>query len=79
MTMTEMGSRAVVRRIGPGNWVECAGGVCLHPKRMLKFEARKKDSQIVCNVYEDGSWRRVEHYHPDCYEVAGRPHGSPAS
>jgi hypothetical protein len=33
--------------------------------------------QMICNVYADGVWQRVEHFHAECYETAGRPYGDP--
>ena len=32
---------------------------------------------MICNVYTDGQWDRVEHYHRECYEQAGSPYGEP--
>ncbi len=64
-------SRAVVRLIEAGSAVECT--TC---EALLKFRARQRDQQVICNVYEDGVWQRVEHYHPECYDVAGLPHGA---
>jgi hypothetical protein len=29
-------------------------------------------------VYENGVWKRVEHYHAECYEAAGEPYGAAA-
>ena len=63
-------SRAVTRLIEPGNYIECE--TC---GQRVKFEARKKSQQVICNVYEDGKWIRVEHYHTDCYGEQGQPYG----
>ncbi len=63
-------SRAVVRLIEAGSQVEC--WTC---EVLLKFRARQRDEQVICNVYEDGVWQRVEHFHPDCYDEVGRPYG----
>ena len=63
-------TRAVVRFVEPGSMVDCAS--C---RAQVKFSARAKVKQVICNVYEDGRWARVEHYHLDCYESAGHPHG----
>jgi hypothetical protein len=41
----------------------------------VKFQAKVRNRQAICNVYERGVWKRVEHFHADCYEAAGRPHG----
>jgi hypothetical protein len=66
-------SRAVSRYIEAGNTATCAA--CKLP---VKFRAKSKLQQVIANVYTEGVWERVEHYHVDCYENAGRPYG-PAS
>ena len=63
-------SRAVTRLIEAGNTASCAG--CRLP---VKFRAKSRLTQVIANVYKDGVWERVEHYHLDCYENAGRPYG----
>ena len=65
-------SRAVVRFIEAGNDV-----VCEHCQLPVKFVARVRGRQVIANVYIDGRWARVEHYHEGCYEQAGEPFGSP--
>jgi hypothetical protein len=65
-------SRAVERRIEPGSSVFCAA--C---DEQVKFMAKSKLMQIICNVYVDGRWDRVEHFHALCYADAGEPHGKP--
>ena len=62
-------SRAVARYIEAGNTASCAA--CKLP---VKFRAKSKLQQVIANVYNDGVWERVEHYHFDCYENAGRPY-----
>ena len=69
-----MNSRAVIRQVEPGSTASCA-----HCGAAVKFVARAQLRQVIANVYEDGSWVRVEHYHADCYEDAGQPYGPPAS
>lgn len=72
MASTTLTSRAVVRFIEAGNSAMCAScGVA------VQFRARVKTQQVICNVYEDGRWDRVEHFHRDCYDVAGQPFGAP--
>jgi len=66
-------SRAVIRAIEPGCAATCAR--CDEP---VKFIARVNGRQVIANVYEDGRWNRVEHFHFDCYEEAGSPYGQPA-
>ncbi len=63
-------SRAVLRLIEPGSVAECP-----HCGERVKFRARHRDQQVICNVYEDGVWQRVEQYHLLCYEEAGSPYG----
>jgi hypothetical protein len=65
-------SRAVLRSVEPGNDVVCAA--CGLP---VKFAARTHPRQVIANIYIDGSWDRVEHYHERCYEEAGEPYGPP--
>lgn len=67
------GTRAVARQIEPGLRAECP--VCEQP---VKFNARTNSSarrQVIANVYVDGKWDRVEHFHAVCYEEAGSPYG----
>lgn len=65
-------SRSVLRAIEPGNSALCAS--CGAP---VKFVARAQLKQVIANVYVDGAWNRVEHFHEECYETAGRPYGEP--
>jgi hypothetical protein len=66
-------TRAVVRVVDPGNDVLCA-----HCGRQIKFAARTHPRQVIANVYEAGSWKRVDHYHEECYADAGEPYGQSA-
>lgn len=72
-TTTVGKSRAVLRAIEPG----CAAS-CASCGEAVKFVARVNGRQIIANVYEDGRWNRVEHFHEDCYDAVQRPHGDPA-
>ena len=63
-------ARAVLRDVEPGSTVECT-----HCDERVKFQAKVRHKQVICNVYEDGKWIRVEHFHADCYTAAGEPHG----
>ncbi|MHB8505418.1 MAG: hypothetical protein ACYDEN_06840 [Acidimicrobiales bacterium] len=63
-------SRAVLRPVDPGNDVSCA-----HCGEPVKFVARHHLRQVIANVYVAGRWNRVEHFHEDCYQAAGAPHG----
>ena len=68
-----MTSRAVVRPVEPGN-----SAVCVHCGAPVKFVARAQLKQVIANVYEAGVWKRVEHFHADCYVEHGEPHGTAA-
>ncbi len=63
-------SRAVFRLIEAGSAVTCVG--C---GDHIKFRARLRARQAICNVYVKGVWQRVEHFHEDCYVEAGEPYG----
>jgi hypothetical protein len=65
-----MHSRAVLRSIDPGNSASCS-----HCAAPVKFVARAQLKQVIANVYIDGKWNRVEHFHEPCYETAGDPYG----
>lgn len=66
-------SRAVTRTIEAGSTAECA-----HCGDRVKFQAKIRAYQVICNVYTDGRWERVEHYHSDCYDQVGKPYGEAA-
>lgn len=63
-------SRAVLRLIEAGSMAECP-----HCNERVKFRARHRDQQVICNVYEDGVWKRVEQYHEECYGKIDEPYG----
>ena len=65
-------SRAVERAIEPGN-----SAICVHCGAPVKFVARAQLRQVIANVYVDGAWNRVEHFHADCYVEADQPYGDP--
>lgn len=67
-------SRAALRLIEPGSTVDCAA--C---GNRVKFQARLRLQQVICNVYIDNTWDRVEHFHAECYDEAGRPYGEPTA
>ena len=64
-------SRAVLRDVEPGSSVDC-----VHCGERVKFQAKVRNKQVICNVYVKGSWARVEHFHDGCYDQAGGPHGA---
>jgi hypothetical protein len=63
-------SRAVTRSIEAGNTAECT-----HCGERVKFQAKIRGYQVICNVYTDGRWDRVEHFHADCYAEVKEPYG----
>jgi hypothetical protein len=67
-------SRAVLRRIEPGNMA-----VCSHCNQAVKFAAKLHKMQVIANVYVDGRWNRVEHFHDECYGEASSPYGDARS
>lgn len=50
--------------------------MCAHCGAAVKFVARAQLRQVIANVYENGVWARVEHYHADCYKEANEPYGA---
>ncbi len=69
---TKWQSRAVIRSIDAGNSAYCA-----HCDELIKFRAKVRAQQVICNVYVKGKWDRVEHFHLECYTLAGSPFGTP--
>ncbi len=67
-------SRAALRIIEPGSLVDCS-----HCGQRVKFQARLRLQQVICNVYNGNMWERVEHFHAECYLEAGSPHGEPSA
>jgi hypothetical protein len=49
--------------------------VCVHCSQPVKFAAKLHKMQVIANVYVDGRWNRVEHFHDECYEEAASPFG----
>jgi hypothetical protein len=64
-------SRGVRRRVEPGE-----GNVCSKCGDPIRFSSKVPAHQIIANVYENGVWKRVEHFHEQCYFEAGNPYGS---
>lgn len=63
-------SRAVLRDVEAGSSVDCA-----RCGERVKFQAKVRNKQVICNIYTSGVWNRVEHFHQACYEEAGSPYG----
>jgi hypothetical protein len=64
------GTRAVVRTIDAGS-----STICERCEQPVKFSAKVKRHQVICNVYVKGAWDRVEHFHLECYLEGGSPYG----
>lgn len=73
ISSTALASRAVQRRVEAGSSV-----MCVTCDEQVKFAAKQNRQQVIANVYVDGRWDRVEHYHADCYHDAGAPYGEAA-
>jgi hypothetical protein len=67
---TPQQSRAALRLVEAGSSVNCA--FC---GERIKYSAKERQVQVIANVYVDGAWDRVEHYHDHCYHSAGNPYG----
>lgn len=65
-------SRAVYRLVEAGSAV-----TCVRCGEHIKFKAKIRAKQVICNVYTKGVWQRVEHFHEDCYARAEQPYGPP--
>ena len=74
MSKTVTESRAVLRTVAAGSTVVCSR--CDH---QIKFAAKTPSRQVIANVYVDGVWKQVEHFHAECYDEAGQPYGPPAA
>jgi hypothetical protein len=84
--LPDITTRAVERICSAGERRDCA-----HCGENIGFEARKKNRQVIANIYmkQDvlgrwrtlkpgqygGQWDRVEHFHPGCYDELGQPYG----
>jgi hypothetical protein len=71
--IARLDTRAVVRSVEAGSFIECS-----RCGERVKFQAKIRTQQVICNIYVDGRWDRVEHYHTECYGEAGEPHGAAA-
>lgn len=67
-------TRAVLRSVEAGSFAEC-----VRCGERVKFQAKLRNQQVICNVYVDGRWNRVEHFHASCYQEAGHPYGQAAA
>ena len=60
------------RSVEAGNSAACA-----HCGAPIKFAAKVRARQVIANVYDEGVWQRVEHFHAECYVEAREPYGTP--
>ena len=67
-------SRAVERVIVPDVVERCVQ--CGEP---IRYVAKSLACRVIANVYEDGRWDRVEHFHAHCYFDASQPYGTAAA
>jgi hypothetical protein len=65
-----LGTRVVERNIVAGTSAYCTG--CDQP---VKFRAKDKAKEAIANVYLDGMWDHLEHWHSECYAAAEEPYG----
>jgi len=72
-TKTALSTRAVLRTIEAGS-----AAVCAACGEQVKFSAKVRRHQVICNVYVKNKWDRVEHFHLECYKKVGEPHGNAA-
>lgn len=63
-------TRAVLREVEPGSTIDCT-----HCGEQIRFHAKTRPKQVICNVYDGTRWDRVEHFHEACYHDAKAPHG----
>jgi len=63
-------SRATLRLIEAGSSADCP--FC---NEQVSYKARLREMQVICNVYEDNVWQRVEQFHQQCYKDAKNPYG----
>ena len=61
-----------MRTVEAGN-----SAICVRCDDQIKFTAKVRTYQVICNVYEHDQWVRVEHFHQDCYGEQGAPYGEP--
>jgi len=52
-TQTKQGTRAVVRTVDAGS-----SAICVHCEQQVKFSAKVKRFQVICNVYVKGAFLR---------------------
>lgn len=91
MTKRSLGTRAVIRAVEPGNeatCVSCGKAVKFqahvhHRKRrqvianiyVAETDSRPSGERRALRPGRGGVWDRVEHFHLECYELAGQPYG----
>jgi len=74
-----LGTRVTLKEIGAGlDEIYCprSHGGCGEEVRFNIQIPRPFRRQVVCNIYWNGRWNRVEQFHLLCYLNAGEPYGS---
>jgi hypothetical protein len=70
---TTLATRAVERPIVPD-----VDACCAHCCERIRFTRPGTARRVIANIYTDGRWDHVEHFHDLCYVEAGQPHGPAA-
>lgn len=66
-------TRAVLRPVEPSQ--SGAEATCAYCNERVVWKAKQRQTKVVCNVYANGVWDRVESFHDTCYRDAGWPYG----
>lgn len=66
-------TRAVLRVVEPAH--SGVEALCVACNEGIVWSARKKQTKVVCNIYDNGIWNRVDQFHDSCYSDAGQPYG----
>lgn len=48
---------------------------CEKCDKEILFDTTQRTYRVLCNVYVNDKWDRLECYHPECYEQTGFIHG----
>lgn len=59
-------TRAVLRYVQPST--DCPTTDCVVCGDWIVYSARYKPMVVICNVYAEGRWQRVEMFHESCYD-----------
>ncbi len=70
-----IGTRAVEKPLTAGKEEYCGYLACEYAKRKIASSSRAPIKEVIANVYENGKWSFVVHFHVDCYNKLGQPYG----